>query len=331
MARDISRRVRAGLAAVAVFCALPAGIGPSQAQTKYPERPVRIIVPYGAGGVADVTTRLVAQKVSEAMGQTFVIENRPGAGGIVGAKALLASQPDGYTLFLAGNGSAISESLFKSLPFNVVRDFTPVSPLAEFEMLLATKADSQLDTVAKIVAYAKANPGKLNFGTIAIGSTQHLSAELFKMATGVQAPIVIYKTTPELVTAILRGDVDVGFDYHAAFGPSIANKQFKVIATSGEQRAPQLPAVPTVKESGYPDFVVTSWNAFYGPAGLPKDIVTKLNEQVVAVLKTPDIQKRMEDLGIAPMIGSPEFLNERMKSDIAKWAKVIEAAGVEKQ
>ena len=331
MARDISRRVRAGLAAVAVFCALPAGIGPSQAQTKYPERPVRIIVPYGAGGVADVTTRLVAQKVSEAMGQTFVIENRPGAGGIVGAKAVLASPPDGYTLFLAGNGSAISESLFKSLPFNVVRDFTPVSPLAEFEMLLATKADSQLDTVAKIVAYAKANPGKLNFGTIAIGSTQHLSAELFKMATGVQAPIVIYKTTPELVTAILRGDVDVGFDYHAAFGPSIANKQFKVIATSGEQRAPQLPAVPTVKESGYPDFVVTSWNAFYGPAGLPKDIVTKLNEQVVAALKTPDIQKRMEDLGIAPMIGSPEFLNERMKSDIVKWAKVIEAAGVEKQ
>ena len=331
MARDISRRACAGLAAVAVFCALPAGTGLSQAQTKYPERPVRIIVPYGAGGVADVTTRLVAQKVSEAMGQTFVIENRPGAGGIVGAKALLASPPDGYTLFLAGNGSAISESLFKSLPFNVVRDFTPVSPLAEFEMLLATKADSQLDTVAKIVAYSKANPGKLNFGTIAIGSTQHLSAELFKMATGVQAPIVIYKTTPELVTAILRGDVDVGFDYHAAFGPSIANKQFKVIATSGEQRAPQLPAVPTVKESGYPDFVVTSWNAFYGPAGLPKDIVTKLNEQVVAALKTPDIQKRMEDLGIAPMIGSPEFLNERMKSDIAKWAKVIEAAGVEKQ
>ena len=331
MTRDISRVVRAWLAAVAVFCALPAGIGPSQAQTKYPERPVRIIVPYGAGGVADVTTRLVAQKVSEAMGQTFVIENRPGAGGIVGAKALLASPPDGYTLFLAGNGSAISESLFKSLPFNVVRDFTPVSPLAEFEMLLATKADSQLDTVAKVVAYAKANPGKLNFGTIATGSTQHLSAELFKMATGVQAPIVIYKTTPELVTAILRGDVDVGFDYHAAFGPSIANKQFKVIATSGEQRAPQLPAVPTVKESGYPDFVVTSWNAFYGPAGLPKDIVTKLNEQVVAALKTPDIQKRMEDLGIAPMVGSPEFLNERMKSDIVKWAKVIEAAGVEKQ
>ncbi|MEA2965680.1 MAG: hypothetical protein QOI46_5778, partial [Alphaproteobacteria bacterium] len=147
MSRKISRSARASLAAMAAFCALLASMGVSQAQTKYPEKPVRIIVPYGAGGVADVTTRLVAQKVSEAMGQTFVIENRPGAGGIVGAKAVLASLPDGYTLFLAGNGSAISESLFKALPFNVVRDFTPVAPLAEFEMLLATKADSPLDTV----------------------------------------------------------------------------------------------------------------------------------------------------------------------------------------
>src|SRR6476661_8411516 len=304
MSRDLSMSVRACLAAIAGFCALLASMGLSQAQTKYPEKPVRIIVPYGAGGVADVTTRLVAQKVSEAMGQTFVIENRPGAGGIVGAKAVLASPPDGYT---------------------------PVAPLAEFEMLLATKADSSLDTVAKVVAYAKANPGKLNFGTIATGSTQHLSAELFKLATGVQAPIVIYKTTPELVTAILRGDVYVGFDYYAAFGPSIVNKQFKVIATSGEQRSPQLPAVPTVKESGYPDFVVTSWNAIQGPAGVPKDIVTKLNEHIVAALKTPEIQARMGDLGIHPMIGSPEFLDERMKSEIAKWAKVIQAAGVEKQ
>src|SRR3954470_8643319 len=158
MSRDNSGSARACLAAVAAFCALLASMGLSQAQTKYPEKPVRIIVPYGAGGVADVTTRLVAQKVSEALGQTFVIENRPG----VGAKAVLASPPDGYTLFLAGNGSAISESLFKALPFNVVRDFTPVAPLAEFEMLLATKADSSLDTVAKVVAYAKANPGKLN-------------------------------------------------------------------------------------------------------------------------------------------------------------------------
>jgi tripartite-type tricarboxylate transporter receptor subunit TctC len=331
MSHTEPRRGRARLVVVAVICGLAGGVALSQAQISYPEKPVRIIVPYGAGGVADSTTRLVAQKISEAMGQSFVVENRPGAGGIVGAKAALASPPDGYTLFLAGNGSAISESLFRSLPFNVVRDFTPVSALAEFEMLLATKQDSPLDSVGKVVTDAKANPGKLNFGTIASGSTQNLSAELFKMTTGAQAAIVIYKTTPELVTAILRGDVDIGCDYYAAFGPSIVNKQMKVIATSGERRAPQLPDVPTVKESGYSDYVVTSWNALQGPAGIPKDIVTKLNAQIVAVLKTPEIQKRMGDLGMQPMIGSPEFLNERMRSDIAKWANVIKAAGIEKQ
>lgn len=331
MTHPIGTRSHARLSVVTALCALIASVGLSQAQTNYPDKPVRIMVPYGAGGVADVTTRLVAQKLSEQMGQSFVIENRPGAGGIVGAKAVLASPADGYTLFLAGNGSAISESLFKALPFNVVRDFAPVSALAQFDMLLATKSDSQLETVAKIVAFAKTNPGKLNFGTIATGSTQHLSAELFKMTTRAQAPIIIYKTTPELVTAILRGDVDVGFDYYAAFAPTIVNKQMKVIATSGEQKSPQLPDAPTVKESGYPDYVVTSWNALQGPAGIPKDVVTKLNEQVVAVLKMPEIQKRMGDLGMQPMIGSPEFLEERMKADIAKWAKVIQAAGIEKQ
>ena len=331
MPRAMPSSVHACLTAIAVICGLAGSLGLSHGQTKYPDKLVRIIVPYGAGGVADATTRLVAQKLSEAMGQGFVIENRPGAGGIVGAKAVLASPPDGYTLFLAGNGSAISESLFKSLPFNVVRDFTPVSALAEFEMLLTTKANSPLDTVAKVVAHAKANPGKLNFGTIATGSTQNLSAELFKMTTGVQAAIVIYKTTPELMTGILRGDVDIGFDYYAAFGPSIINNQMKVIATSGERRMSQLPDVPTVRESGYPDYVVTSWNALQGPAGLPGDIVIKLNEQVIAALKTPEIQTRMGELGMQPMIGSPEFLNERMKSDIVKWAKVIQAAGIEKQ
>jgi tripartite-type tricarboxylate transporter receptor subunit TctC len=331
MPHTTRRSLLACLSAVAAAGALAGAAGPAHAQTKYPEKPVRIIVPYGAGGVADATTRLVAQKVSEGMGQTFVIDNRPGAGGIVGAKAAMASPPDGYTLFLAGNGTAISESLFKALPFNVIRDFAPVSALAEFEMLLTTKADSKLDTIDKLVTYGKANPGKLNFGTIATGSTQHLSAELFKMTTGVDAPVVIYKTTPELVTAILRGDVDVAFDYYAAFGASIVNKQMHVIATSGEQRSPQLASVPTVKESGYPDYVVTSWNAFYGPAGIPKDIVTKLNDGVVAALKTPDVSKRMAELGMQPMIGSPEFLDQRMKADIGKWAQVIKAAAIDKQ
>ena len=331
MRNKFAQRARRVVALTLASLTLIAGAGVSHAQTKYPEKPVRIILPYGPGGVADVTTRLVAQKLSDRLGQNFFIDNRPGAGGIVAAKAALSFPADGYTLYLAGNGAAISVSLFKSLPYDIVKDFTSVSALAQFDMLLATKADSKLDTVGKLVAYARANPGKLNLGAVAIGSTQNLSAELFRMVTGIKTAIVTFRTTPELMTAILRGDVDVGFDFYAAFRPLITSKQIKIIATSGEHASPQLPGVPTVKASGYPDYVVTSWNALSARAGTPKDIVTKLNQEIVAVLKMPDIQKHMAELGMEPMIGPPELLSKRMKSDIAKWAKVIQAAGIPKQ
>jgi tripartite-type tricarboxylate transporter receptor subunit TctC len=324
------RLLFAGLSAFVLVGAL-AATAPSHAQSKFPEKPIRVIVPYGAGGVADVTTRLVTDKVARSLGQSFVVENRPGAGLIVGAKAALTAQPDGYTLFLAGNGSAISESLFKSLPFKMLSDFTPVAPLAEFEMILATKADGKFDTIQKLIDYAKANPGKLNFGTIASGSTQNLSAELFKMTTGVDAPIVIYKTTPELTTALMRGDIDLGFDFLPALGASISNKQLKALATSGERRNEQLAGVPTVKESGFPAYVVTSWNAFYGPDCIPKDIVARLHEHVAGTLKTEEVRTRMAELGMQPMVGTPETLDQRMRSDIAKWAEVIRVANIEKQ
>jgi putative tricarboxylic transport membrane protein len=331
MCDKISLRARGGVRLALAFLMIGASMGVSHAQTKYPDKPVRIILPYGPGGVADVTTRLVAQKLSDRLGQNFFIDNRPGAGGIVAAKTALSFPADGYTLYLTGNANAIGETLFKSLPFNITSDFAAVSALAQFDMLLATKADSQLDSVAKLVAYAKANPGKLNFGTIATGSTQNLSAEMFRMITGVKVTIVTFRTTPDLMTAILRGDINVGFDYYAAFRPMITSKQIKIIATSGEHASPQLPGVPTVKDSGYPDYLVTSWNALSARAGTPKDIVTKLNQEIVAVLKMPDIQKRMAELGMQPMIGPPELLNDRMKNDIAKWAKVIQAAGIPKQ
>ena len=258
MLEKIIAHLRAGLAVAVAVTAFVGGADVASAQSKYPEKPVRIILPYGAGGVADVTTRLVAQKLSERMGQNFFIDNRPGAGGIVAAKAVLTSPPDGYTLFVGGNGTAISETLFKTRPFNVLRDFSSVSGLAQFDMLLATKVGSQVDTVAKLVAFAKANPDKLNFGTVAAGSTQNLSAEMFKLVAGIKATVIIYKTTPDLVTAIMRGDVDVGFDFYAAFRPTITNNQLKVIATSGDHKSAELADVPTVKDSGYPDYIVTS-------------------------------------------------------------------------
>jgi putative tricarboxylic transport membrane protein len=303
----------------------------AQSEAKYPTKPVRLVLPYGPGGVADVTTRLVAQKLSENLGQNFVIENKPGAGGIVAAKAVLSAPPDGYTLFLTGNGSAINQSLFKTKPFNVLTDFTPVATLAEFEMLLATKADSPLGTIDKLVDYAKANPGKLNFGAINLGSTQNLSAELFRMTTGVNVAIVTYRTTPELVTAVVRGDVDVAFDYLAALNPMITNNQIKVIATSGDHKNPQLTGVPIVKDSGYPAYVVTSWNALSGPTGIPSDIVAKLSKAIEAVLQLPDVKERMAALGMEPMLGTPEQLDERMRRDVEKWRVVIDQAGIPKQ
>ena len=243
--RDIWHGI--GACAIAAIATATFSAG-TRAQANYPDRPVRIILPYGPGGVADVSTRLVAAKLSERMGQNFFIDNRPGAGGIVGAKAALSLPADGYTMYLAGNGAAISESLFASLPFDITRDFSSVSLLAQFDMLLATKMDTRFDTVQKLVAYGKQNPGKLNFGSIAVGSTQNLSAELFKMVTGVDAAVVTFRTTPELMTAIERGDVDVGFDYYAAFSPMVAGKQIKIIATSGDKPSPLFTGVPTVKD-----------------------------------------------------------------------------------
>jgi tripartite-type tricarboxylate transporter receptor subunit TctC len=320
-----------GLGFCAAALAGAAFLAAAHAQSAFPNKPVRIVLPYGPGGIADVTTRLVAQKLSERLGQNFFVDNRPGAGGIVAAKAVMASPPDGYTLFMTGNGSAINESLFKKPPYNALTDFSSVSMLAEFEMLLVTKADAKLDTVAKIVAFAKEHPGKLNFGAINVGSTQNLSAELFRMTTGIKTALITYRTTPELVTALLRGDVDVGFDYLAALRPMITAKKLHVIATSGDHPDPQLPGVPLVKDAGYPDYVVTSWNAVSGPAGMPKDVVTKLSNEIGAVLKLPEIKEKMAGLGMEPRPTTPQQMDERMKHDIAKWRVVIDKAGIPKQ
>src|SRR6478672_10958756 len=221
-----------------------------RAQPAFPAKPIHIFIPYGAGGVADLTMRLLAQGLTERTKQQVVIENRPGAGGLLSAKAVLEAPPDGYTLGVIGNGQAIGMSLFKVRPYNVLTDFTFVSMTARFEMLLAVKADSPLKTLQDVVAAARKNPGKLNFGAINPGSTQNLSAHLLKQVSGVDVAIIPFKTTPDLVTAVLRGDVDVGFDFYAGFQAVISDNQVRIIATSGEQRNPLLRDVPTAKESG---------------------------------------------------------------------------------
>jgi tripartite-type tricarboxylate transporter receptor subunit TctC len=303
---------------------------PVRADT-YPSKPVRIIVPYGAGGIADVTMRLVADDLSKRFGQQFFIENRPGAGGIVGMQTAKDAPADGYTLVMLGGGLTIAKALFKSLPYDIETDFIPISTTASYGLVIATKTGSSYKTIKDVIAAAKARPGALNFGTINAGSGQNLSAELFRTTAGIDVTIVPYKTTPDLANAVLRGDVDVAFEYFAGFQSQITNKQMIVLATTGPERASNQPQVPTVTESGLPGYEVTSWNGLAVPKGTPREIVTKLNHAVVEALKSAEVQKFSQGAGMDARGMSPEDLHNRITGDVAKWAKVIEKTGIQKR
>ena len=308
-------------------------IGPSQAQIAagYPRKPVHVLVPYGPGGVADLTMRLLGEKLGNALKQQFVIENRPGAGGIVAMRDLLRSPPDGYSLGEMGNGQAISASLFNSLPYDVLKDFSPISVTANFEMLLAVSDGSAYRSLKDIVEAARKSPGKLNIGAINPGSTQNLSAHLFAQITGAKFTIITYRTTPDLLTALLRGDVVLGFDYYAALQGVIAPGKLRIIATSGEHRNPLLGDVPTAKESGFPSYIVTSWNGLAGPAGLPSDVLNLLNAEINRALAAPDLAQKATTLGIDARGSTPEEMHDRLAQDAQKWRQVIAQAGIPKQ
>ena len=327
----LQTRFAALIGGLAILPLCLSGPLPTQAQLKFPVKPVRLILPFGAGGVADITMRLLGQKLTEKWGQQVIIENRPGAGGVIAQQALLASPPDGYAMSVTGNGTAIGMSLFKTRPYDILKDFSHVSITATFEMLLVTRDDAPFKTVADVVAHAKKNPGKMNLGAINPGSTQNLSAYLFKQLTGIDATIVTYRVTPDLITAVMRGDVDLAFDYYAAFKGSLTGNKLRILASADEGRNPILPNVPTVKESGIPDYVVTSWNALSAPAGLPQDILMLLNHDIVAVLADPDLRKKALDLGLKAQGSTPEAMRERMAFDIKRWAAVIAKAGIPKQ
>ena len=312
--------------AIALALAVPAA-----AADTYPSHPVRIVVPYGPGGIADVTMRMVAQNLSQHLGQQFFIENRPGAGGIVGMQSAKDAPADGYTLVMLGGGLTIAKALFKSLPYNIESDFTPVSTTASYGLVITTKTGSPYKTINDVIAAAKAHPGTLNFGTINAGSAQNLSAELFRTISGLDVTIIPYKTTPDLANAVLRGDVDVAFEYYVGFQSPITNDQMTVLATTGQQRASNLPNVPTVSESGLPGYEVTSWNGLAVPAGTPADIVTLLNRAIDSPLKSPEVQKFSGEAGMDARSMSPEDLRNRIKTDVAKWSQVIEKAGIKKR
>lgn len=301
------------------------------AAADYPNKTVRIILPFGPGGVADITARIVAEKLSDKLGQQFVIMNQPGAGGVIAARTAISSEPDGYTLTLLSNGTAISVPLFKKLPFDPVKDFRPVSSLGYFDFLFATNEKTGYKTLADFIKAAKASPGTLNVGTVTRGSTQNLSAELFKTLAGVNFAIVPFRTTPDLTVALLRNDVQLIIDSYGSLRGQISEGKIKALATSGPKRFEGTPDIPTVQEAGVAGFEATSWNGIFAPAKTPDAVIKVLNDNIKDVLADPAVKKKMLDLGIEARASTPEEIEKRLTDDIQKWGAVIEKAHVPKQ
>lgn len=294
-------------------------------------RAIKIVVPFGAGGVADLTARIVAQKMAESMGQPVVVENKPGAGGIVAGDAVAKAEADGHTLLLMSNGTAVSAGLFKSLPFDTVKDFAPISTLGFFDIAVVVPQNSTYKTLAELLSFARANPGKLNIGSINVGSTQNLSAELFKTSAGIQVQVVPFNGTPAVITALRGGQIDAAVEILSPMLPQINANALRALAVFGDKRSVALKDVPTAAQSGLTGFSVASWNALAAPAKTPKDVIARLNREVQTALNSPDVKKRLLDLNIEATASTPAQLSDLLAAETKRWAEVIARAKIPTQ
>nr|MCU0925965.1 tripartite tricarboxylate transporter substrate binding protein [Hydrogenophaga sp.] len=269
----------------------------------FPSKPLRIVVPFAAGGAGDLTARIVAAELSTSLGQPVTIENRPGAGGVVAAETVARAEPDGHTMFLMSNGTAVTASLFKSLPYDTLKDLAPVSTLGTFDLAVLVPSDSPYKTLGELVAFAKANPNKLNVGSINIGSTQNLAAELFKSTADIDVQIVPFNGTPALVGG---KQVDVGVEILGPALTQIKAGAFRALAVTGKKRSIALPEVPTAVEAGVKDFQASSWNALAVPGKTPRPVIDRLNKDIVAALAKPDVRKKLADLNIDADPSTPD-------------------------
>lgn len=296
----------------------------------FPAKPIRVIVPFGPGGVADITARVVAPKLSEGLGQQLVIENKPSAGGIVAGQEVARAAPDGYTLLLINNGTAVSKAQFKSLPYEPAT-FEMISTIGFFPLVIMTDSKSPYRNLQDLVAEAKKNPGKLNVGTIGIGSTQNLAAELFKSTTGVNFQIVPYKATGEVVTAAKSGDAAVIFEFLAPMTSHIKSGNLRPLAITVAKRFSTIPEVPTAIEGGIAGYDVASWNGLAAPAKTPRAVIDRIHQEVVKALSAPDIQKRLAELGVEARASTPDEMKKFFAAETQRWAKVVETAKIPKQ
>jgi len=297
----------------------------------YPSKPIRFLVPFGPGGVGDITARAIAQKLGDALGQQFIVDNRPGAGGAVASELVAKAEPDGHTLLLLNNAHAISTSLFRSLPYDAVKDYAPISTVSSFSIVLLVNPEAPAKSVKDLVAQARSSPNKLNVGTVVIGSTQNLSAELFKSMAGIDAVTVPFNNTGALIAALRGNNVQFAFEVLAPVIGQIKAGSMRALAVTPGARFPGLPDVPTVAESGVPGYQVVGWNGIGAPAKTPRAIVDRLNQAINAALAAPDLRQRFQDLGVEARGSTPEAFRDFLAAEIAKWKSVIDKANIPRQ
>lgn len=308
---------------------LPGLLGQALAE-EYPARTIRIIVGYGAGGGADFNQRIVAQKMSENMGTAVIIENMPSAGGILAAVTAAKARSDGYTLYMVSTQNVMSQAMMKSLPYDPVRDFSLISLTGSFDLVMVTDSSSPFKNVNDVLLAARRDPSHFNIGTVGVGSTQYLSAELFKSMANLTVPTVPFKGSGEVIAALMSGTVQVGFETLPAVIEQIKAGKLRALAVTSEKRSPALPKIATIAESGVPNYHTTSWNGLAAPAKTAPEIITRLNREIVKVLASPDIQKRLQAMGVEPKSSSPEFFKALLESEIVKWRGVVEHAKIDK-
>jgi tripartite-type tricarboxylate transporter receptor subunit TctC len=315
-------RMRAAVAlAIGVFAASPCA-----AQT-YPSHQIDLVVPFVAGGTTDTVARLIAQRLADKWGQPAVVNNRPGGGSSIGTALAAKAAPDGHTLLVTTIAFAINASLQKQ-PFDAVKDFAPITEIASIPLMLVVHNSLPVHNVKEFIEYSKAQPAGLDYATSGPGTSTHLAAEMFKTMTGAKLVHVPFKGNAEVLNALLGGHVKVHFALTASSLQHVRSGALRVLAVTTENRLPDLPDVPTVAELGYPGYEISSWQGVFAPAGTPKNIIDRLNGEIVAMLRTPEVQARIKHEGAVPVGSSPEQWSERFRSEVAKWAKVVQSAGL---
>jgi len=302
----------------AVIASAPAAIADD-----YPSRPVKIIVPFGAGGPTDVYTRAIAEELRKSLHQPFIMENRPGAGTTIGTDVVAKSQPDGYTLLMVSGTQTVNETLYAHKPYQLLRDLVPIAPLIDTDLVLVVHPSVPAKTLGELLALARAKPGTLNYGSSGPGSNYHMAGELLKNLTGVDIAHVPYKGSTGARNDILSGQIQILFDSVPTMAPQIKAGMVRALGTSGKSRSPILPDVPTMAEAGVPSFNATLWVGFMAPAGTPKPIIDKLHDEITKILRRPDIKQAWEKTGATPIVMTQPEFKSFMEAQVAKWAQVI--------